>query len=132
MKFYARESCGKCTPCREGTAWLETILARIIAGHGRPEDLDLLLDVSDNISPGPFPGPGVEPGEPAFAPFPYKKTTICDLGPSVVSPLMSALRRFRPEFDAYIARNPRKLSRCRQCLTRRRSTEEVTERTRDD
>ncbi|MEY2426873.1 MAG: NADH-quinone oxidoreductase subunit, partial [Actinomycetota bacterium] len=109
VKFYARESCGKCTPCREGTNWLETILARIIAGHGRPEDLDLLLDVSDNISPAPFPGPNVVAGEPAYAPFPYKKTTICDLGPSVVSPLMSALRHFRPDFEAYIARNPRKL-----------------------
>jgi NADH-quinone oxidoreductase subunit F len=108
VRFYARESCGKCTPCREGTSWLETILARILAGHGRPQDLDLLLDVSDNISPGPFPGPNVVPGEAAYAPFPYKKTTICDLGPSVVSPLMSALRRFRPEFDAYIAKNPRK------------------------
>ncbi len=65
--------------------------------------------MGDNISPGPFPGPGLTPGDAAFAPFPYKKTTICDLGPSVVSPLMSALRRFRPEFEAYIARNPRKL-----------------------
>jgi NADH-quinone oxidoreductase subunit F len=109
VRFYAKESCGKCTPCREGTNWLETIMARILAGHGRPQDLDLLLDVSDNISPGPFPGPNVTPGEPAYAPFPYKKTTICDLGPSVVSPLMSALRRFRPEFEAYIAQNPRKL-----------------------
>ena len=94
-----QESCGKCTPCREGTAWLETILARILAGHGRPEDLDLLVDVGDNISPGPFPGPRIEPGDTPFAPFPYKKTTICDLGPSVVSPLMSAVRRFRKEFD---------------------------------
>ncbi|MBA2607744.1 MAG: NADH-quinone oxidoreductase subunit F [Actinobacteria bacterium] len=109
VKFYARESCGKCTPCREGTSWLELILERIIKGHGRPEDIGLLLDIGDNISPGPFPGPNVTPGEPAYAPFPYKKTTICDLGPSVVSPLMSALRRFPDEFDAYIARNPRKL-----------------------
>ena len=52
VRFFARESCGKCTPCREGTTWLERILARILDGHGRPEDLDLLLDVSDNISPG--------------------------------------------------------------------------------
>ena len=103
VRFYAKESCGKCTPCREGTAWLETILARILDGHGRPEDLALLVDVGDNISPGPFPGPSIEPGGAPFAPFPYKKTTICDLGPSVVSPLMSALRRFRHEFEAYIA-----------------------------
>ena len=52
VRFFARESCGKCTPCREGTTWLERILARILDGSGRPEDLDLLLDVSDNISPG--------------------------------------------------------------------------------
>ncbi|HVE94275.1 MAG TPA: NADH-quinone oxidoreductase subunit NuoF [Acidimicrobiales bacterium] len=104
VRFYAKESCGKCTPCREGTSWLETILARILAGHGRPEDIGLLVDVGDNISPGPFPGPGLAAGDAPFAPFPYKKTTICDLGPSVVSPLMSAIRRFRGEFDAYIAR----------------------------
>ncbi len=51
VRFFARESCGKCTPCREGTAWLEKILERILDGHGRPSDLDLLLDVCDNISP---------------------------------------------------------------------------------
>ena len=52
VRFFARESCGKCTPCREGTTWLENILQRIHDGYGRPSDLDLLLDVSDNISPG--------------------------------------------------------------------------------
>jgi NADH-quinone oxidoreductase subunit F len=50
-----RESCGKCTPCREGTTWLERILDRILDGHGRPEDVDLLMDVADNISVG-LPG----------------------------------------------------------------------------
>jgi NADH-quinone oxidoreductase subunit F len=88
VRFFARESCGKCTPCREGTTWLERILARIIDGHGRPEDLDLLLDVSDNISPG--------------IAWPPRQTTICPLGPSAVSPIASALHRFRPEFEHYI------------------------------
>jgi NADH-quinone oxidoreductase subunit F len=88
VRFFARESCGKCTPCREGTTWLERILKRIIDGHGRPDDLDLLMDVSDNISPG--------------IAWPPKQTTICPLGPSAVSPIASAVRRFRPEFEHYV------------------------------
>jgi NADH-quinone oxidoreductase subunit F len=88
VRFFARESCGKCTPCREGTTWLERILARILEGSGRPEDLDLLLDVSDNISPG--------------IAWPPRQTTICPLGPSAVSPVASAIRRYRQEFDHYI------------------------------
>ena len=88
VRFFARESCGKCTPCREGTTWLENILQRIQDGYGRPSDLDLLLDVSDNISPG--------------ITWPPKQTTICPLGPSAVSPIASALHRFRPEFEARI------------------------------
>jgi NADH-quinone oxidoreductase subunit F len=90
VRFFARESCGKCTPCREGTTWLQNILQRILDGYGRPSDLDLLLDVSDNISPG--------------IAWPPKQTTICPLGPSAVSPIASALTRFRPEFEAAIAR----------------------------
>ena len=88
VRFFARESCGKCTPCREGTTWLENILQRIQDGYGRPSELDLLLDVSDNISPG--------------ITWPPKQTTICPLGPSAVSPIASALQRFRPEFEARI------------------------------
>ncbi len=90
VRFFARESCGKCTPCREGTGWLEKILRRILDGYGRPSDLELLMDVSDNISPG--------------IAWPPKQTTICPLGPSAVSPIASAIRRFRPEFEAHIAR----------------------------
>ena len=90
VAFFARESCGKCTPCREGTTWLEMILERIVRGAGRPGDLDLLLDVSDNISPG--------------LAWPPRQTTICPLGPSAVSPIVSAINRFRPEFEAYIAK----------------------------
>ena len=70
VRFFARESCGKCTPCREGTTWLERILRRILDGYGRPSDLDLLLDVADNISPG--------------LTWPPRQTTICLLGPSAV------------------------------------------------
>jgi len=104
VRFYANESCGKCTPCREGASWLERIYQRILSGNGRLEDLDLLADVGSNISPGPFPGPGLNPGDAPIAPFPYKKTTICDLGPSTVSPVMSSLRRFRSEYEAYITK----------------------------
>jgi NADH-quinone oxidoreductase subunit F len=101
VRFYARESCGKCTPCREGTSWLEKVLGRLLAGQGRPADLDLLLDVVDNISPAPFPKAKTEAGDWEAVPFPYKKTTICDLGPSVGSPIVSALLHFRDEFEAY-------------------------------
>ncbi len=87
VRFFARESCGKCTPCREGTSWLEKILRRILDGHGRPEDVGLLLDVCDNISPG--------------IAWPPKQTTICPLGPSAVSPIASAIVRFKDEFIAY-------------------------------
>jgi NADH-quinone oxidoreductase subunit F len=88
VRFFSRESCGKCTPCREGTTWLEKILQRILDGYGRPSDLALLMDVCDNISPG--------------IAWPPKQTTICPLGPSAVSPIASAMERFRSEFDARI------------------------------
>jgi NADH-quinone oxidoreductase subunit F len=87
VRFFARESCGKCTPCREGTSWLEKVLRRILDGEGRPDDVGLLLDVCDNISPG--------------ISWPPKQTTICPLGPSAVSPIASAIVRFRDEFIAY-------------------------------
>jgi NADH-quinone oxidoreductase subunit F len=92
VRFFARESCGKCTPCREGTSWLEKILERILDGHGRTSDLDLLLDVCDNISPG--------------IAWPPKQTTICPLGPSAVSPIASAVTRFRDEFEARLGGGP--------------------------
>jgi NADH-quinone oxidoreductase subunit F len=104
VRFFARESCGKCTPCREGTSWEEKILERILAGEGRPADLDALLDIADNISPGPYPVAGWEAEGLEAVPFPPRQTTICPLGPSSVAPITSALRRFRPEFEAYITR----------------------------
>jgi NADH-quinone oxidoreductase subunit F len=88
VRFFARESCGKCTPCREGTTWLERVLKRMLDGHGRAEDIDLLFEVSESISPG--------------IAWPPRQTTICPLGPSAVSPIASAVRRFRHEFEHYI------------------------------
>jgi len=85
-KFFAHESCGKCTPCREGTGWIEKILYRISHGEGRPQDLDLLLDVGDNISPG--------------LNAPFSQTTICPLGPSAVSAVVSLQNYFRDEVIA--------------------------------
>jgi len=88
VKFFAHESCGQCTPCREGTTWLERVLWRILQGQGRPSDLDLLLDICDNISPG--------------LRWPPAMTTICPLGPSAVSPIVSIMRHFRDEVEAKI------------------------------
>lgn len=102
VRFFARESCGKCTPCREGTSWEEKILERILDGHGRPEDIDLLLDVGSQISPGNYPAAAWEEKGLKANPFPPRQTTICPLGPSSVAPIVSAIRRFRPEFEAKI------------------------------
>jgi NADH-quinone oxidoreductase subunit F len=87
-RFFARESCGQCTPCREGSGWLERILHRIEHGQGRERDLDLLLDVSDNIAPG--------------LTWPPQQTTICVLGPSIPSSIHSAIEMFRDEFLVHI------------------------------
>jgi NADH-quinone oxidoreductase subunit F len=89
-KFFAHESCGKCTPCREGTGWMEKVLYRMSHGRGRREDLDLLFDVGDNISPGVMNAPFVQ-------------TTICPLGPSVVSCVASLHKYFRDEIEARYA-----------------------------
>ena len=91
VRFFARESCGKCAPCREGTNWLEKILQRIIDGNGRTQDQDLLLDVCDNISPG--------------VTWPPKQTTICPLGPSAVSPISSAITRYQEELEKYLTKS---------------------------
>lgn len=84
-KFFAHESCGKCTPCREGSGWIERVLWRILNGRGRPEDLDLLLDFGDNIVPG--------------LGAPFAQTTICALGPSTMSPVVGLVRWFRDEVE---------------------------------
>ncbi|GAA4697987.1 NADH-quinone oxidoreductase subunit F [Promicromonospora umidemergens] len=78
--FYAHESCGKCTPCREGTYWLKQVLHRIEAGEGQDSDLDLLLDLCDNILGRAF----------------------CALGDGAVSPITSSIKLFREEYQAHI------------------------------
>ncbi len=87
-KFFFRESCGQCTPCREGSGWLERILYRIEHGGGREQDLDLLMDVCDNISPGVH--------------WPPQQTTICVLGPSIPPSIAAGLKMFREEFLVHI------------------------------
>lgn len=87
-RFFAHESCGQCTPCREGTAWSLTMLNRIRAGKGRLKDLDLLLEIGDTM--------GIIPG-----------TTICGLSDGAAWPMKNAIRKFRGEFEDYIRRtNP--------------------------
>jgi NADH-quinone oxidoreductase subunit F len=87
-KFFFRESCGQCTPCREGSGWLERIMYRIEHGGGREQDLDLLMDVCDNISPG--------------VTWPPQQTTICVLGPSIPPSIAAAISMFRDEFLVHI------------------------------
>ncbi len=78
--FYFEESCGQCTPCREGTGWLYRIVHRIEHGEGRPEDLDLLLDMCDNIA----------------------GRTICALGDAAAWPVQGMLKHYRSEFEYHI------------------------------
>jgi NADH-quinone oxidoreductase subunit F len=75
-EFYKHESCGKCTPCREGTWWLVQTLERLEAGHGAPGDLDVLLDLCDNILGRSF----------------------CALGDGATSPITSSIQYFRQEY----------------------------------
>ena len=88
VKFFHIESCGQCTPCREGSGWLEKVMRRIEHGAGREDDLDLLMDVSDNIAPG--------------LSWPPSMTTICVLGPSIAMPIASAVQMFRDEFLTHV------------------------------
>ena len=77
-EFYKHESCGKCTPCREGTWWLAQIMHRFEHGQGQPEDIEKLLDICDNILGRSF----------------------CALGDGATSPVTSAVKYFREEFEA--------------------------------
>lgn len=79
-QFYHHESCGQCTPCREGCGWLQKILTRIEAGEGQASDLALLEDIFINI----------------------RGRTICAFGDAAVMPIASALEKFRSEFEAHI------------------------------
>jgi NADH-quinone oxidoreductase subunit F len=82
-QFFAHESCGQCTPCREGTAWMLKITDRLRRGQGRREDLDILVEVADRI--------GIMPG-----------TTICGLADGAGWPVKAAIRKFRAEFEEAI------------------------------
>jgi NADH-quinone oxidoreductase subunit F len=80
LHFYRHESCGKCTPCREGTDWLHKILARIERGEGQMRDLDLLASISGNIG----------------------GKTLCAFGDAAVTPVLTTLKHFRHEYEAHI------------------------------
>lgn len=79
-RFYHHESCGQCSPCREGTGWMEKLLHRIEEGHGRTEDIDILWDIQRKI----------------------EGNTICPLGDAAAWPVAAAIRHFRHEFEYHI------------------------------
>lgn len=79
-RFYRHESCGQCSPCREGTGWLEKILKNIEYGKGKMSDIDLLWHVQKNI----------------------EGNTICPLGDAAAWPVAAAVRHFRDEFEWHI------------------------------
>lgn len=79
-RFYHHESCGQCSPCREGTGWMEKVLHRLEHGHGSMHDIDLLVDVAKKI----------------------EGNTICPLGDAAAWPVASAIRHFRPEFEWHV------------------------------
>ncbi len=80
LHFYRHESCGKCTPCREGCDWLFKLLARLEAGEGQPKDLDLLFGVSSNIV----------------------GKTLCAFGDAAATPVLSTMKLFRHEYEAHV------------------------------
>jgi NADH-quinone oxidoreductase subunit F len=79
-QFYAHESCGKCTPCREGTRWMSRVLDRITSGAGRMEDIDLLLSICDQID----------------------GRSYCPLGDAASWPIRAGIRNFRHEFEHWV------------------------------
>lgn len=85
-RFYHHESCGQCSPCREGTGWMEKILRKILDGRGTIADIDLLWDIQSKI----------------------EGKTICPLGEAAAWPVAAAIRHFRPEFEEYV-RNPQNI-----------------------
>ena len=87
-RFYHHESCGQCSPCREGTAWMEKILHKIKDGHGTLADVDLLWEIQSKI----------------------EGNTICPLGDAAAWPVASAIRHFRTEFEEYV-KNPSSINK---------------------
>jgi NADH-quinone oxidoreductase subunit F len=100
-RFFAHESCGQCTPCREGTGWFYKIMKRIKAGGGRIEDLDLMAQLADNM--------GLTPG-----------TTICGLADGAAWPIKNAMAKFRPELEDYIRthQGPRRVTPLQLAIAR--------------
>jgi len=90
-RFYAHESCGQCTPCREGTAWLSKILSRIASGDGNSNDIDMILEITDNIG-----------GLIDFSKGSFGKT-ICPFGEAVAWPVRSFVEKFENDFRQYIS-----------------------------
>ena len=86
MQFFAHESCGQCTPCREGAPWIRDVLKRIEQGHGKPGDLDMLLNVADNVAGLLSP----------------RYSTICLFGPAFSYPTQGTILAFREEFEEHI------------------------------
>ncbi len=86
-RFYGTESCGQCTQCREGTAWMHKIATRMAHDAGRPEDLDILLETARNM--------GMMPG-----------LSICGLPDGATFPIETLVKKFRPEFEAAIKTQP--------------------------
>jgi NADH-quinone oxidoreductase subunit F len=80
LEFFAHESCGKCTPCREGSSWIVQVLRRIERGHGRPTDIELLTGICGQI-----------PGR-----------TVCAFGDAEVAPALSTIKHFRAEYERHI------------------------------
>lgn len=80
-QFFKHESCGKCSPCREGNYWIEAIMNRVENGQGKPEDIDLLLDIADNIN----------------------GKTVCPLADGAIIPIISTIAKFRSEYEYHIA-----------------------------
>ena len=87
-RFYAEESCGQCTPCREGTPWQTRVLRKIEEGRGEEGDIEILLNVAQSIAPYPPIGLG---------------NTICALGDAAALPTHSFVQKFRGEFEAHLA-----------------------------
>ena len=89
-RFYAHESCGQCTPCREGTAWLVKMLTRLVSGGGKPNDIDMIFEITDNIG-----------GLIDFSKGSFGKT-ICPFGEAVAWPVRSFVEKFKDEFLEYL------------------------------
>ena len=81
-KFYMHESCGQCTPCREGSGWMWRVMERIASGRADPSEIDVLYDVSKQI----------------------EGHTICALGDAAAWPIQGLIRHFRPEIEARLSR----------------------------